>query len=820
MAENSFKIKDDVTGKEYTFHLSNGKLELSEIGDAQGDAILVSANWPAVHGLRDGQNVDAATFNKPITELSERTTYLFNKYRAFDLRNPLATTLFADAPLDQSNTPNTGDVVYLDPDTDTYKKALADVSAFDYFSVAGSAYAAGILVKKEGTKGTVASFGRLDLDSLGISVSLMLEKDEKFRPGLYYLSSTEAGKMTAFPSGPRVVVGSFTRAHIAVINIHAKELGEAHVHRSYALRGVPAGDQVLTEEGPDGIHKYVGYAPDQYSSNGNPDGDIYPGLMFTGEWLKNESITYNFEIQSYAGDGMPGERFGSDPGVFLHWETGDGARSGRLEFHAFNTPIEFENGAYISLTSGDPDGQIVYKVETDALSKRQWNGIKLPEDGAGWRSLTTKEEEDFIRLHRNHAVPCFIYNIGFDKDMQAFFPPVPAKSASLVVNGVEIPSDNLGEKNYTYSIENDSLYWYDNTWEHAPWPGSYFSRLNRPETWEEKKMVLHFIKTATTDMGPVMSLSGAPGSGVRVVSCSSGEAASVGDLMIDIDPLGDVVEDSLTGYKVVKAGGGGVFKTGPVVERIVQGPGIVLTRIGTAPLGQGTVVISTAEGGIQGDFEEVALQNAKQDMVGMFPYVRLLGWRNDEAAQNIPSAFVLKFHVPYDNTTALYKVGFSASVFGTQGYVGTDIRYAGLKMDYSILPDLTPVSDAETGTYASANVQSDLISPDSARVLELPIVSVYDGVTASYSEFDPVLIHTVDGEPDITGKRYAAFGNTIPYDDECKSYMNSKQLTTVAVKPGYTVAVRISRGPAVSGVVEYTAPVGFMNMRWMLERID
>jgi hypothetical protein len=147
------------------------------------------------------------------------------------------------------------------------------------------------------------------------------------------------------------------------------------------------------------------------------------------------------------------------------------------------------------------------------------------------------------------------------------------------------------------------------------------------------------------------------------------------------------------------------------------------------------------------------------------------------------------------------------------------LRYAGLKVDYSILPDLNPVKDDDSGTYESANIQDDLISPDSSRVVEIPVVSNIEDSVFSYIAFDPLYVHTVDGEEDIPGKKYEALGDPIPSAEECKKYMERKSIATIGVKPGHTVAVRISRGPVVSGVAEYTAPIGFMNMQWALERV-
>ena len=81
-------------------------------------------------------------------------------------------------------------------------------------------------------------------------------------------------------------------------------------------------------------------------------------------------------------------------------------------------------------------------------------------------------------------------------------------------------------------------------------------------------------------------------------------------------------------------------------------------------------------------------------------------------------------------------------------------------------------------------------------------------------------MQTEDGSGDIVGKRYSVLGEQIPAVGECGEYFTNHGGASVGsfgVKAGYTVAIRISRTGIVSGSAEYTAPIGFMNMRWELE---
>lgn len=841
-------IKDSETGILYEFRLENGRFKLSPVDSESSESdIEVAANWPAVTRLSDGQNVDAATLNKPIEELAERTNYLYDKIRVFDRYNPLAAVVVSDVKLDPSDTPALGDVVYMDPDR-LCRKALATSDLLDMFTASGSSFAVGVLSARSGLSGSITMFGRVGLAASSYDLAKMVEDGETYRDGVYYLSGRQAGRITATPSGPRVLVGQFYRStaasssgkipgDFALVHVEARDFAEAHVHRSYGLVGLPAGEQACTEDAPGGRHVFLGYSTDPLaneSRGSDYDAVVAPRLVFTGEWLLHDSHKYEFVLCGSEGrdaaigvtddDGNLVLRFGENPGVYLYWKNEDTDAEGLIQFTAFKQPKALENGVYVELRP-DPsleDGStLVYSCPPDSedIDVRKWSqGMTLPDAGRGWRDLTADEIARFENDGRR--VPKFVYNCGFDASLQAFYPPVPLQSAALMMNGVELASNRFGDT-YAYSLEPDSVYWYDDGWDNAPWPVNYTTRGSTVGDWEERRLVLHFTKATTTETGPVTSLAARKGSGLRIYRCGSDEESGVGDLEIDFDPTGNVDDANLEGYKVVKAGKDGRLLTGPVVERIVAGSGIMVTRWGSSPQGQGTVVISAKSGGLQGPFEEVALQNAKQDLVGMFPYVRLLGWSSSESASNTASAFILKFHVPYDNAAGVYRVHLSGSVFGLTSYTGGDARYAGLQLRYSILPDLNPVGDGTTA--AAANVQDDLVGNDGVRPLEIPLVSRTGTAGAEYTAFDPVFVHTDDGSADVVGSSYAAFGDPLPLLSECKSYADAHPSVVEAqfgVQPGHTVAVRIARGPVLSGVSEYTGSIGFMNLRWFLERVS
>ena len=833
-------IQDGATNDKYALRLDNGVLRLVRVDDGAETTDIgvstVSSNWPSVSPLVDGEDVRASTFNRPIRELVERTNYLHDKLDVFDRYNPLAAVTVRDVPLADDGV-DAGDIVFLDSRTKTYGKALATVDLLDSFSASGSSYAVGMLHSKTGSRGNVVLFGKADLTGSRFDLSRMVEDGETFRDGMYFLSGRQPGRITAYPSGLKVSVGHFFRKNnaassrvdgdFAIIHVEARDFAEAHVHRAYELSCLPAGEQSATQVGEGGTHVFSGYSPDAVAAGAATAVKYVARLVFTGEYLERSDCKYSFVLGGYSGPdaSVQSLEFGQVSGVFLHWSNETSGTSGRIEFTAFKQPKEIENGILVELRP-DPSlssaTSVVYELEngqSDSASYRTWSsGMTFPDAGRGWRDLTDAELARFTVAH----TPKFVYNIGFDRALQTYYPPVPLKSASLLLDGVELPAAGLGG-DYVYSLEYDSIYWYDDSYGNAPWPVDFSSR-GASGAGSRRSLVLRTTSSTSSESGPVTSLRARDGSGIRVLRCGSEDPSFVGDLELDFDPTGGVEDAAVEGYSVVKEGADGKFLKGPVVERVLAGPGITVSRFGSDPQGQGTVIVSSKEGGAQGDFEEIVLQNAKQDLVGMFPYVRLLGWSSGQT--NVGSAFILKLHVPYDNPDFVYRVGLSGSVFGTSGYSGGSLRYAGLQIRYSILPDLNPTSSEKAG-HAAANVKDDLIEPDGIRPVEVPIVSSMGVDGCSYKAFDPVYVHTVpvgdDSSEDVFGKSYSSFGTDMPDPNECSSLLacgSDYTAETLGVRPGYTVAIKITRGPTVSGVSEYTGEVGFMNLRWELKRVS
>ena len=409
----------------------------------------------------------------------------------------------------------------------------------------------------------------------------------------------------------------------------------------------------------------------------------------------------------------------------------------------------------------------------------------------------------------------FRYNIEMDEDFNSEYPPVPAKSGSLMWNGIELESDLFFGEDAVYSIGPDSLYWYDDVLGRVPWSEAFKDPDLDLDIVNRQRLLFHYISSFHSETGPVVSLHPAKGAPITIHRCGTLENASVGDLELDVDLLAQVFNSDERGYKAVKASQHGKLLLGPVVEKIVAGPGIAIEQIAGQPDGQGTVTISATNASYSGEMDTIALENAKEEVVGMFPYVRLLGW--NDGGTNIPTGFVAKFQVPTSVVDDVYRVKLYATVFGENSFENEPSQqFAGIRMTYNILPDWSPITGTGVET-ASLNLKSDLIAPDSSMDINIPFGVTNSSGGFDYKAFDPILVHNDPLIPDVMGRSAQAFGGPLPSEADCSGYLSTHVIgtSTFGVRPGYIVSVRFSR-TEVSGNSAYTGKLGFINLRWAL----
>jgi len=415
----------------------------------------------------------------------------------------------------------------------------------------------------------------------------------------------------------------------------------------------------------------------------------------------------------------------------------------------------------------------------------------------------------------------FAYNIDMDPSLSSRWPPSPLSAVVMEVNGVTMDQrDFFAAGAGTYKPASDTFYWYANAYSRGPFPQDWETLISTGLPEHAMNEQLFLTRLAMAGTGLVTSLKAAPGSQLEVVDCNTGEPANVGDLEIRSDFSFSLSDNDLLGANAVKGvGEDGQLLTGRVVEKILAGPGVIVTENDPTHPGQGTVRISSGlEGLLRGKFDEIVLQNAKQELVPnrLFPYVKLLK-HDSTLTTNVPTAFIAKFRVP-QILIAKYRIIVYATVFGLDdvptGVNIEDRRYFGLEVTYSVLQDLTDESSPDTFLYVSRNLAE--VGP--AGVLEttfdipgdVPLGKLGDG----YKAYDPLLLHNDLAIPSVEGQVVGPFAAPFPVGGEDPE----------TVTAGDLVAVRFARISPVGGghtgaPFEYTGHVGLINLSWKLVEV-
>jgi hypothetical protein len=457
------------------------------------------------------------------------------------------------------------------------------------------------------------------------------------------------------------------------------------------------------------------------------------------------------------------------------------------------------------------------------------NGLQIllvPYDSDGTASTSaTVEVGDYWACDLADTAPGanFVYTVEMHQSLVAYYPPIPAKVAALVLNGVELDSAEFFGDAAVYNLAPDSIHWYSDAYNTVPWATDWTSISEPGSEQLQPRMLLHFVRGTIGNSGYVTSLRAAPDAPIRVLQCGTNEPGTVGDLMLDLDLELSTQDANVVGYQVVKATDGSKLRRGPVVERIRVGAGLTMTQSGNAPAGQGIVTLGlSADGsGFAGDFEEVALENAKQELIGMFPYIRLLGW--ETGGNNTPTGFTAKFRVPHTlDETATYRVIIFATMFGEEDVTlvaDMQLPRAGLQFTYSVLPDVfalagSDVSDPRGTAYG--NLQENLIEPDNPRMAAVAMGDLT--MDPVYKSYDPMLLHNNPLLASVPRRMLNVFGNPFPSPDDLE--LDPVTTSMLGVRAGSLVAIRISRADLLDPTDEYTGALGFISLRWSLIRVE
>ena len=410
----------------------------------------------------------------------------------------------------------------------------------------------------------------------------------------------------------------------------------------------------------------------------------------------------------------------------------------------------------------------------------------------------------------------FMYNVAMHGELLQVYPPIPFGEGSLVLNGVELDSFDVFPDHYTYRLGLTGLYWVNNKYGYVPWPASWSDYLTPVAAETVQNMVFHNVRMAIGNTSVVTSLRPAPNSPVRIYKCGTADSGTVGDLAIDVDLSLSELNANMEGYTVFKSVRNNQLLKGPVVSEVIAGPGIAVSSPAGVPAGRGKVMVSLSNGaGLGGEFEDIALENAKQEMLGMFSYIRLLGW-NTRLTTNINTGFTAKFKVP-TVIQGNYRVLVYMTVFGEEDIASpldpedSTIKRAGLEFSYSVLHDYLHPS----GTNPYDNLRDGIIVPPSTRLVSIPIGST--STSPTYTAYDPMIVHNNPSEPDQQRRISWVLGDPFPAVGDIYSGSGAQINPLDAfVTSGSLVAIRVKRTGIGSAAEEYTANLGFINLYWRL----
>ena len=220
----------------------------------------------------------------------------------------------------------------------------------------------------------------------------------------------------------------------------------------------------------------------------------------------------------------------------------------------------------------------------------------------------------------------FGYNIAVSK-LYHLWPPLPVEGAylewskaadkDLLGMGVPLGSDQL------CVINRDGIWWMSNCYGDVPWPTAYTGNesISDSESVVEcprllfPQLTLWFTKPIFQTTGScVLSLTAAEDSGLVITCVDTGDPASTGHLLVDLDLSLVVTSDTEPGHLAFKTiDSAGRIKRGPVVESIKAGSSnVTLTSNVDAVSGKyyGNVVITVD---LELDGKELAIDTVRLD---------------------------------------------------------------------------------------------------------------------------------------------------------------------------------------------------------------
>jgi hypothetical protein len=392
----------------------------------------------------------------------------------------------------------------------------------------------------------------------------------------------------------------------------------------------------------------------------------------------------------------------------------------------------------------------------------------------------------------------FEYSMDTDKNVGTYFPPVPETELMLEMNGVMIDQRDMFQAGVgAYKPGKNTVYWYNDTYGYTPYPSSWVeSPLPHYEDYLARNCLIYFNLHRVPPHGMVRSLEvvGADNP-ISLVDCN-GNPAKTGDILIEFDlnlnkraetPAELAVADGTAAVGVE----GTSLIMGPVVRSLVQGPGITL-----GSLGQGRYQVSASNTDIAGEFDNITLYNAKQEILpaGTFSYIRLLPYVT--GGSNIPNSFMMQMRVPYSLGTGTYRLCFYLSMFGTVTTVAA--VNAGMKLTYNLLEDYS-VGGVIVPESAQFNLLTDVVS--AYKTNDLPLANGYEA-------YDVMVLHNDDSMVNVPNQSFMFMNGA-----EAWKVPNSPLL----LRAGNLLSLKVERTDISAGTEYLGASLGFIAFKWVLK---
>lgn len=355
------------------------------------------SNWKPINLLERESELRAAVLNEPTSDISNNLDYLKQRYDALTADGNLQAVFLNNV---ETTDVSRWDIVYLDQENElvdgVYKKALATHGSFDEFKASRSSYAVGIVTDIAAT--TIAVYGKVDFPT-DFDFSSILESGETIKSGPYYLSSREAGKLTASPNTVETYVGWIHTGETPFIILapRLQDTGRAHVHRTYSLKPSYFGDymiqdadgnaQSLEEATPSSVHRLVGHPGGSLGSSGGlvtSYGEL-SRLKLYGEFNSSDNVVYDFH---FSGSSNPAStivptNFSS---AYFHW-TSDRDGEGYSRVLGFGIPFIIGTHGLIGVMDSNwaSDDSNWNKPSLGVYPVQRWYDVEIPTDVMGWK---------------------------------------------------------------------------------------------------------------------------------------------------------------------------------------------------------------------------------------------------------------------------------------------------------------------------------------------------------------------------------------------------------------------------------------------------